>query len=183
MRPFWYRTLMRSRAAGRIPRRVPVEHTSTDVEMMLRALALAEGAAAVGEVPVGAVVYHTGTGRILGEGANRRESHHDPLGHAEMLAIRAASERLGDWRLSECTLVVTLEPCPMCAGACVNARVGRVVYGARDPKAGAVHSLFGILTDRRLNHRCQIVAGVCEHESSELLKRFFRELRIRDREH
>jgi tRNA(adenine34) deaminase len=181
VRPCWYR-MLRSRAAGRIPRPLLTEPHAFDEPMMLRALALAEQAAAAGEVPVGAVVYHTCTGRVVGEGANSRETDRDPVGHAEVTAIRAASKELGDWRLTECSLVVTLEPCPMCAGACVNSRVGRVVYGARDPKAGAVESLYGILSDRRLNHRCEIVAGVREVECAEILKGFFRELRRRGRE-
>src|SRR5438046_436826 len=111
-----------------------------DEPMMRRALELARQAAAIGEVPVGAVLYETATGRVLGEGYNRREIDHDPAAHAELFAVRAAAAALGDWRLNACTLVVTLEPCAMCAGLIVNARVGRLVYGARDPKAGATES-------------------------------------------
>lgn len=151
--------------------------TALDDTMMLRALSLAETAARAGEVPVGAVVYETLTGRVLGEAHNRRECDHDPLAHAEILAIRAASVTLGDWRLNDCTLVVTLEPCVMCAGAVVNARVGRLVYGAADPKAGACESLHTLTLDSRLNHRVQPVRGLRASESTALLRAFFQRLR------
>ena len=144
---------------------------------MARALDLARAAAAAGEVPVGAVVYETATGRILGEGANRRESAHDPLAHAELIAIAAACRTIGDWRLNHCTLVVTLEPCPMCAGAIVNSRVGRLVFGAMDPKAGACGSLMRLTEDPRLNHRVTPITGLLEAECSQLLKDFFKRLR------
>ncbi len=147
--------------------------------MMRRALELADRAAGMGEVPVGAVVYHTRTGEVLGEGHNRREIDHDPAGHAELLAIRAACARLGDWRLNECSLAVTLEPCAMCAGLIVNARVGRLVYGADDPKAGMVRSLGRLCDDPNLNHRAEIIAGVRGDEASRRLKEFFRQLRAR----
>jgi len=148
-----------------------------DEPMMRRALALAQQAAAIGEVPIGAVVYETATGRILGEGYNRREIDRDPAAHAELIAIRAAAATLADWRLNACTLVVTLEPCIMCAGLIVNARVGRLIYGAKDPKAGATDSLFQLTRDGRLNHRVVPIAGVLEAECSAALKTFFRELR------
>src|SRR5262249_5882824 len=122
-----------------------------DEPMMRVALDLAGQAAAIGEVPVGAVVYETATGRILGQGFNRREVDHDPTAHAELIAIRAAAAAQGDWRLNSCSLVVTLEPCAMCAGLIVNARLGRLVYGARDPKAGASDSLYQLTRDSRLN--------------------------------
>lgn len=144
---------------------------------MRRALDLAKEAAGAGEVPVGAVVYETGSGRVLAEGHNRRERDADPSAHAEFLAIRAACRVIGDWRLNHCSLAVTLEPCPMCAGLIVNARVGRVVYGADDPKAGAVRTLYEILNDDRLNHACEIRAGVLAEESAEMLRAFFRGLR------
>ncbi len=115
--------------------------TDLDVAMMRRALDLARQAMAVGDVPIGAVVYETTAGRVLGEGFNRREIDKDPAAHAEFLAIRAACAGTGDWRLNHGTLVVTLEPCAMCAGLIVNARVGRLIYGATDPKAGAVETL------------------------------------------
>ncbi len=150
------------------------EATPTDIEMMRRALALAAEAGTRGEVPVGAVVYVTDTGEVIGEGVNDREHARDPAGHAEFHAIRNASKHLGDFRLEGCTLVVTLEPCPMCAGLIVNARVDRLVYGASDPKAGACGSLMTLTQDDRLNHRVTPIAGVLAEESSDLLKAFFR---------
>ena len=146
----------------------------TDLEMMRRALALAREASAAGEVPVGAVVWETATGRVLGEGRNRREEDWDPSAHAEHIAILEASRAVGDWRLNHCSLAVTLEPCPMCAGLIVNARVGRVVYGADDPKAGACRSLYELTTDTRLNHRVELVPGVLADEAGDLLRAFFR---------
>jgi len=151
--------------------------TPTDLAMMTRALALAGDAAAMGEVPVGAVVYETATGRVLGEGFNRRETDRDPSAHAEHRAIVGAARALGDWRLTACSLAVTLEPCPMCAGLIVNARLGRVLYGAADPKAGAAGSLFTLTDDPRLNHRVTPIAGVMGAESAALLRAFFRGLR------
>lgn len=153
--------------------------SAVDVEMMLRALSLARGAAEVGEAPVGAVVYDTESGRILGEAGNTREAEADPTGHAELLAIRAAARVTGDWRLNHCTLVVTLEPCCMCAGAIVNARLGRVIYGAADPKAGAVRSLYRLLEDPRLNHRLTPAPGLMSGEAGALLRAFFRARRVR----
>jgi len=153
------------------------EPTETDLLMMRRALELADEAAGLGEVPVGAVVYETMTGIPLGEGRNTREGGRDPAGHAEFTAIRLACDAINDWRLNHCTLVVSLEPCPMCAGLIVNARVGRVVFGAADPKAGAVRSLYGLLEDQRLNHRAEVIEGVLAEESRDRLKRFFRSLR------
>lgn len=154
--------------------------TDRDRAMMRRALELADEAASMGETPVGAVVFETATGRVLGEGANRRETDRDPSAHAEHLAIVRAARALGDWRLNACTLCVTLEPCPMCAGLIVNARVGRVVYGADDPKAGAARSLYRLLEDDRLNHRCEVLPGVLGEESGERLRAFFRALRARN---
>lgn len=144
---------------------------------MRRALDLARQAAAIQEVPIGAVVYETDSGKVFGEGFNRREVDHDPAAHAELLAIRAAAAATGDWRLPHCTLVVTLEPCAMCAGLIVNARIGRLVYGCRDPKAGATDSLFRLTTDARLNHRVEPLGGVLADECAALLKDFFRSLR------
>lgn len=152
-----------------------------DLRMMGRALELAREASAMGEVPVGAVVYETATGRVLGEGANRREIDKDPTAHAELIAMRAACRTIGDWRLNACTLVVTLEPCPMCAGVIVNARVGRVIYGAMDPKAGACGSLMQLTDDARLNHRVRAIGGVMADESSALLRAFFASLRHQQR--
>lgn len=147
--------------------------TEYDQLMMEQALNLARQAAACGEVPVGAVVYETASGKVLAQACNTREHSNDPTGHAELIALRQASQRVGDWRLNHCTLVVSLEPCAMCAGAAVNARVGRLVYGAVDPKAGACESLYSIVSDDRLNHRCQVVSGVLAQESRRLLQAFF----------
>ena len=143
------------------------------------AFALAEEAAAAGEIPVGAVVADR-DGRIIGRGRNRRESG-DPLGHAELFAIREAAQAVGDWRLEGTTMAVTLEPCAMCAGALVNARVERLVFAAPDPKAGFCGSLGNLVQDARLNHRLDVEGGFMEERSRELLQRFFRELRARDR--
>lgn len=151
--------------------------TRVDLEAMRRAIQLADEAAAKGEVPVGAVVYRTEDGTIIGEGSNRREVDHDPAGHAEVIAIRAAAAAVGDWRLTGCSLAVTLEPCPMCAGLIVNSRVARVVFGARDPKAGAVRTLYNLADDPRLNHRAQIIPDVMGEQCAEQLKCFFRKLR------
>lgn len=159
-------------------RRAPGEAPSViDLDMMSRALDLARAAANEAEAPIGCIVYDTASGRILGEGRNARERDADPTAHAEVIAIRAAARELGDWRLNGCTLVVTLEPCVMCAGAIVNARVGRVVYGAEDPKAGAARSLYRLLEDPRLNHRVTPVRGVMAPQSAELLREFFRSRR------
>ena len=138
-------------------------------------LALEEARLALGsaDVPVGAVVVGP-DGAVLGRGHNVREAEGDPTGHAEVRALRAAADALGQWRLAGCTLVVTLEPCTMCAGALVLARVDRLVYGADDPKAGAVGSLWDVVRDRRLNHRPEVVSGVLAAEASELLLAFFR---------
>jgi tRNA(adenine34) deaminase len=141
-------------------------------------LALDEAArsAGSGDVPVGAVVLDA-AGDVVGAGHNERELTGDPTAHAEVLALRRASLALGSWRLSGCTLVVTLEPCTMCAGATVLARVDRLVYGAADPKAGAVGSLWDVVRDRRLNHRPEVVGGVLEEECGRLLRSFFDPLR------
>ena len=139
---------------------------------MRAALALADQAASEGEVPVGALIVHEG--RVVGEGYNRREQLNDPTAHAEMLAITQAAATLDSWRLEGCTLYVTLEPCPMCAGAIVQARVPTVVYGTDDAKAGACRSLYEITSDPRLNHRCQVTAGVLQAECRGVLQSFFR---------
>lgn len=161
------------RLLGRTQPTPQSEATETDRRMMARAIELAGRAGAEGEVPVGAVVYETATGRVLAESYNTRERDADPTAHAELDAVRRAAAALGDWRLNACTVVVTLEPCPMCAGMLVNARVGRVVWGADDPKAGACRSLFAITTDPRLNHRCELVAGVEAEACGRMLKDFF----------
>ena len=142
---------------------------------MEAALAEARRAAAIGEVPIGAVVVREG--EILGRGHNRREIDGDPLAHAEILAIREAARAIGGWRLSGCTLYVTLEPCAMCAGALVAARIDRLVYGPADPKAGYCGSLGNLVQDPRLNHRLEVEAGVLADESADLLRGFFARLR------
>ena len=138
-------------------------------------LALDESARTAGsdDVPVGAVLVDE-DGRVVGRGHNVREADSDPTGHAEMVALRGAAAELGSWRLTGCTLVVTLEPCTMCAGALVLARVARLVYGAADPKAGAVGSLWDVVRDRRLNHRPEVVGGVLAEECAQVLRDFFR---------
>ncbi|MFF2406014.1 tRNA adenosine(34) deaminase TadA [Streptomyces sp. NPDC058092] len=142
---------------------------------MRRALAEADLAARAGDVPVGAVVLGP-DGTLLATGHNEREATGDPTAHAEILALRRAAAALGRWRLSGCTLVVTLEPCTMCAGALVQARVDRVVYGARDEKAGAAGSLWDVVRDRRLNHRPEVIHGVLEDICADRLTAFFRDL-------
>ena len=140
-------------------------------------MALVEAVAAFeeSEVPVGAVIVHHN--EVVAAAHNQREQLQDPTAHAEMIAITQAAESLGSWRLEDCTLYVTLEPCPMCAGAIVQARIPFVVYGATDPKAGAVTSLFELLDDSRLNHRCEIKSGILADECSEILREFFRQQR------
>jgi tRNA(adenine34) deaminase len=139
-------------------------------------LALDEAQLAVrgGDVPVGAVVLSPDGSTVLATGHNEREATGDPTAHAEVLAIRRAAAKAGEWRLTGCTLVVTLEPCTMCAGAIVQSRVDRVVYGARDEKAGAAGSLWDVIRDRRLNHRPEVIAGVLDEECARLLTEFFR---------
>jgi tRNA(adenine34) deaminase len=139
---------------------------------MDRALGAAARAMAAGDVPVGAVVLGP-AGDVLATAANEREATHDPTAHAEVIALRAAGRALGSWQLAGCSLVVTLEPCTMCAGAAVLARVEHIVFGAWDPKAGAVGSLWDVVRDRRLNHRPQVLAGVRADESTALLRTFF----------
>lgn len=142
---------------------------------MLEALAEAKLALATGDVPVGAVVVQNGS--IIGRGHNQREALGDPTAHAEILAIREAAKQLGSWRLTNATLYVTLEPCPMCSGAIINSRLKKLVFGAYDPKAGAVSSLMNLVQDRRLNHFVEVYDGICQNECAELLQDFFRKLR------
>ncbi|MDF2554812.1 MAG: tRNA-specific adenosine deaminase [Microbacterium sp.] len=150
--------------------------TTRDAAAMARALVLAAEAGAAGDVPVGAVVTDAG-GRIVGEGRNEREQTGDPTAHAEVVALRRAAAALGSWNLEGCSLVVTLEPCVMCAGAVLQSRVPRLVYGAWDDKAGAAGSVHDLVRDRRLPHRVEVVAGVRADESSALLQAFFDERR------
>jgi tRNA(adenine34) deaminase len=140
--------------------------------LMQAALTEARSALSTGDVPVGALVVDT-AGEVIGRGRNVRERDDDPTGHAEVVALRQASRARGSWRLDGCTLVVTLEPCTMCAGAIVLARVGRLVFGAYDDKAGAVGSLWDVVRDRRLNHRPEVISGVLAGESTALLEGFF----------
>ncbi|MEH3067890.1 MAG: tRNA adenosine(34) deaminase TadA [Aeromicrobium erythreum] len=147
-----------------------------DVAAMRRALDLAASALRSDDVPVGALVLDA-SGVVVGEGFNTRERDQDPLGHAELVALRAAATQLGTWRLDGCTLVVTLEPCTMCAGAIVSSRVQRLVLGAWDDKAGAVGSLWDVVRDRRLNHRPEVTSGVLAEGSSTLLRAFFADRR------
>ena len=151
----------------------------TDEEYMREALALAREAAAEGEVPVGCVI--TDGERIVGRGRNRRETAKNALSHAELEAIDEACRTLGGWRLWRCTLYVTLEPCPMCAGAIINARIARVVYGAPDPKAGSFGSLINLFA-LPYNHQPALVSGVLEQECADILRNFFRELRKKRKE-
>ncbi len=139
------------------------------------ALAEAEAALAEGEVPVGAVIVQHD--RVIASAHNQREQLRDPTAHAEMIAITQAAGALNSWRLEDCTLYVTLEPCPMCAGAILQARIPVVVYGAPDPKGGAVHTLYQLLSDPRLNHRPQIVPGVLQEQGGQILTRFFQSQR------
>lgn len=154
--------------------------TKTDHIFMAAALKEAEKAAKKGEVPVGAVIV--AEGKVIARGHNKRELANDPAAHAEFLAIRAAAKKLGRWRLSATTLYVTLEPCLMCMGAIILARIPRLVFGAFDPKAGACGSLYDISKDLRLNHRVHVTSGVMAAESQEALKDFFRRLRAEKRE-
>ena len=151
-----------------------MEIADLDQEWMGVALAQARIAASCGDVPVGAVVAIDG--RIIGRGCNRREVDRDPTAHAEIVALREAATALGQWRV-EGTLVVTQEPCPMCAGALVNARVARLVYGCPNPKAGAVATLYQLVSDPRLNHRVAVTGGVRADECAAVLQQFFADLR------
>jgi len=147
----------------------------TDIFYMRAALSEAEAAYAEGEVPVGAILVSGG--RVIARAHNVKEASGDPTGHAELLALRAGAREIGNWRLSDATLYATKEPCIMCAGAMVNARLGKLVYGCNDEKGGAVESLYALLSDRRLNHQVVVVSGILEDECAEILKRFFREKR------
>jgi tRNA(adenine34) deaminase len=150
---------------------LPVDHE----RFMQLALAQAEEAGAADEAPVGALIVRKG--RVIATARNEREALLDPTAHAEMIAITQAAAALGSWRLADCTLYVTLEPCPMCAGAIVQARIPLVVYGAADPKAGAVRSLFRLIDDARLNHRAEVVAGVMAEPCGQILTEYFRRKR------
>lgn len=146
-------------------------------ELMGLAIEQARLADSEGDVPIGCVIWHEPTGQIIGRGRNTREQGCDPVAHAEIVALQEAARTLGHWRVTDSILVVTLEPCPMCAGAIVNARVPKLVYGCDDPKAGAVRTLYQICDDPRLNHRAEILSGVRAEECADLLRNFFRKQR------
>ncbi|MBS4031612.1 MAG: tRNA adenosine(34) deaminase TadA [Clostridiales bacterium] len=147
----------------------------TDNYFMREALIEAQKAFDKGEIPIGAVLVREG--KIIARDHNRREELNDPTAHAEVLVIRDAGKTLGGWRLPDSTLYVTIEPCPMCAGALVQARVPRLVYGAQDIKAGAVHSLYNVTEDERLNHRLEVIGGILAEEAADLMRQFFRSRR------
>ena len=144
---------------------------ATDIAAMRLAIEEAERAGAAGDIPIGAIVLNA-TGAVIAAAHNAREVMHDPTAHAEILALRAAAAALGEWRLAGCTLVVTLEPCPMCAGAAVMSRIERLVFGAWNPDYGAAGSAWDIVRDRRLNHRIEVIGGVLEAECGSLVHRF-----------
>lgn len=152
---------------------------ATDAQWMQAAISEARLAQSKGEVPVGAIIVHDG--QVIGRGHNERESSQDPTTHAEMIAIREAAQALGSWRLIDTSIYVTLEPCPMCAGALVNARVPRVVWGCDDPKAGATRTLYEIGSDSRLNHRFECVPGVLDEACASLLTEFFGAIRAKNK--
>ena len=171
-------TVSRSRLRTHDPRGKRVVGMLGDEHYMRLALTCAERAGQAGDVPVGAVVVDA-AGVVIGQGCNRREVDNDPTGHAEIVALREAAAARRSWRLGEAVLFATLEPCPMCAGALVNARIARVVYGCHDPKAGALRSLFTLGEDPRLNHRFEVRGGVLAEDCAGLLRRFFAERRAR----
>ena len=156
-----------------------VDNTNSDQKYMREAIRQAKKAYALGEVPIGCVIVHEG--KIIGRGYNRRNTDKNTLSHAEITAIRKASKVIGDWRLEECTLYVTLEPCQMCAGAIVQARIPKVLMACMNPKAGCAGSILNILDMPQFNHQVEAVRGVLEEECSQMLKTFFKELRIRNK--
>lgn len=147
-----------------------------DIFYMKEAINEAKKAEELGEVPIGAIIVWKN--EIIARGHNLRETTQNAVTHAEMLAIQEACKKVGSWRLEETTLYVTLEPCPMCAGAILQSRIPRIVYGAKDPKAGCVHSLYHLLQDERLNHQCEVTDGILEDECGQLLTNFFKQLRL-----
>ena len=153
------------------------EASGTDEKFMRQAIKQAKKAYALDETPFGCVIVHEG--KVIGRGYNRRNTDKSPLAHAEITAIRKASRKIGDWRLEECTLYVTLEPCQMCAGAIIQARIPRVVVGCMNPKAGCAGSVLNLLHVERFNHQAELTTGVLEEECSGMMKQFFKELRAR----
>ncbi|SRR5699024_539125 len=156
---------------------IKVEQVERDEHFMQIAIEEAQKAEQLGEVPIGAVIVYNN--EVIARGHNLRESTQNATTHAELLAIQEACQTLGSWRLEETTLYVTLEPCPMCAGAIIQSRIPRVVYGARDPKGGCVHSLYSLLNDERFNHESAVTEGILQEQCGELLTHFFRSLRQR----
>lgn len=152
---------------------------TVDEKYMRQAIKLAHKASALGEVPIGCIIVYDG--KVIGRGYNRRNTDKNTLSHAEITAIRKASKYIGDWRLEECTMYVTLEPCQMCSGAIVQARIPKVVIGCMNPKAGCAGSVLNILNIPEFNHQVETIKGVLEEECSQLLKQFFQELRIRNK--
>lgn len=150
-----------------------------DIKYMQEALIEAKKAFELDESPIGAVIVYKE--QIIGRGYNRRNTDKNPLAHAEMLAMNEACGFLGDWRLEECTIYITLEPCPMCSGAIVQARIPRVVFGAKSPKAGFAGSVVNVLQMEALNHRCEVKEGICEEEASMLLKTYFKNMRNKNK--
>ena len=159
------------------PDSVTPDQQDIDERFMRDAIALGERARGLDEVPIGCVIVDTATNQIIGAAHNRRQTDRDPTAHAEILALREAATKLSRWQLTGCTLYVTLEPCPMCAGAIINARIPRLVYGCADPKAGAVRTLFTLCEDTRLNHRVEVRPDVLAEPCAELLRSFFRHQR------
>ena len=155
------------------------EQDRTDEKYMREAIRQAKKAYALNETPIGCVIVHEG--KIIGRGYNRRNTDKSPLSHAEISAIKKASKKIGDWRLEDCTLYVTLEPCQMCAGAIVQARIARVVVGCMNPKAGCAGSILNLLDMKEFNHQVQLETGVLEEECSMLMKTFFKELRMKQK--
>jgi tRNA(adenine34) deaminase len=152
-----------------------MQDSETDIHFMRLALEEAGIAFQVGEVPVGAILVQDNV--VMAKAHNCRETLNDPTGHAEIIVLKTGAAKIGSWRLTNAALYVTKEPCIMCAGAIVNARIGRLVYGCMDEKGGAVNSLYSLLSDKRLNHQVEVISGVLEEECSEVLKKFFRERR------
>lgn len=150
-----------------------------DEYYMKEALKAAQGAYDAGEVPIGAVIVHNG--EIIGRGFNRRNTEGNPLCHAEIIAINEAAHFMGDWRIEECTMYVTVEPCPMCAGAIVQARIPRVVYGAKNPKAGCAGSVLDVLNEPKLNHQVDVTEGVLKEECAAMMKEFFKRFRKKEK--
>ncbi|MSR34170.1 MAG: nucleoside deaminase [Phycisphaerales bacterium] len=178
-RTIWSRNRRRNAATLALHKQQHDWLSHVDLDMMRRALRLARIAGQIGEIPVAAIVYRGQ--EIISQAANDREASNDPAGHAELVALRLAGAKLGRWRLNDCRLAVTLEPCPMCAGAIVNSRLEALIFGASDPKAGAVGSLYHIPQDARLNHRLPCAGGVYKSQASGLLKSFFASRRIAKR--